>query len=161
MSDDPLITVSLAATIVASFVANNTIAPGDIAGLLRGVKAALDGPAEAAAAPTVQEPAVPLRKLVTPDAIFCAECGKSFKSLKRHLGSDHNLTPDAYRSKWGLKTDSPMVAPNYSTTRSALAKSIGLGQLSHKTAAPPPPPVKQQAKPHPKPSKAASKERPQ
>jgi predicted transcriptional regulator len=158
VSDNSESTISLAVDIVAAFVANNTIAPGDIAGLLQSVKVALDGTVQATAAPTVLEPAVALRKLVTPDAIFCAECGKKFKSLKRHLASDHDLTPDAYRSKWGLKSDSPMVAPNYSATRSALAKSTGLGQLSRKAASPPPPsPVKQKAKPHPKPSKSAPK----
>ena len=155
LSDDPPSTISLAADIVASFVSNNTIAPSEIASLIQSVKAALDGTTQATAEPINQEPAHPLRKLVTPDAIFCAECGKKFKSLKRHLMGDHNLTPQDYRAKWGLK-DSPMVAPNYSAARSKLAKSIGLGQKGRQAVEPtppsppppppPPPPVKRQPK---------------
>ena len=149
MSDDTLSNVSLAAIIVSSFVSNNRIAPGDIAGLLKSVKAALDGTGSTTTEQSVQEPAHPLRKLVTPDAVFCAECGKKFKSLKRHLGTDHDLTPDAYRAKWDLKKDSPMVAPNYSAARSELAKAIGLGQGGRKAAAPAP--VKGRAKAKTKP----------
>ena len=134
MSVESSSTVSLAATIVASFVSNNNIAPDHVAGLIRTVKAALEAP-PAQTKPAVQEPARPLNKLVTPDAIFCAECGTHFKSLKRHLRTDHNLTPHAYRAKWGLKKDSSIVAPNYSATRSELARKIGLCRDVHKPAA--------------------------
>jgi predicted transcriptional regulator len=78
-----------------------------------------------------------LRKLISADAVYCAECGAKFKSLKRHLGTEHNLTPHAYIQKWGLKPDHPMVAPNYSATRSALAKSMGLGSGGRKAAVAP------------------------
>ena len=140
MSDDTYSTISLAADIVASFVANNSIAPSDIGGLIQSVKAALDGSVQATPKPAIHEPAHPIRKLVTPDAIFCAECGKKFKSLKRHLRTEHDLTPHDYRAKWGLKKDSPMVAANYSAARSELAKTRGLGQGGRKAATPPPPP---------------------
>ncbi len=152
MSDDTISTISLAADIVASFVSNNTIAPSAIAGLIQSVKAALDASVQGTTEPTVQEPAHPLRRLVTPDSIFCAECGKKFKSLKRHLRTYHDLTPRDYRAKWGLKVDSPMVAPNYSATRSELAKAIGLGQGRAAAAPSPPLPVKR----GPKSRKAAS-----
>jgi len=161
VSDESESTVSLAATIVASYVSANTIAPDEIAGLILSVKAALDGSVQPTSEPAVQEPAHPLKRLVTADAIFCAECGKKFKSLKRHLRTDHDLTPQAYRAKWGLKGDSPMVAPSYSATRSALAKSIGLGQFSKQAAPPPPPPpVKQTATARAKPGRAAPKKSP-
>jgi predicted transcriptional regulator len=73
-------------------------------------------------------PAVPIKKSVTPEFIFCLEDGRKFKSLKRHLGSAYNLTPDQYRAKWGLPSDYPMVAPAYAKARSTLAHKIGLGQ---------------------------------
>ncbi|MEW6090270.1 MAG: MucR family transcriptional regulator, partial [Pseudomonadota bacterium] len=74
------------------------------------------------------EPAVPIRKSITPDYLICLEDGKKFKSLKRHLHTHYNLTPDEYREKWGLPRDYPMVAPNYAQARSRLAKKMGLGQ---------------------------------
>lgn len=73
-------------------------------------------------------PAVPIKKSVQPDYIVCLDDGKRFKSLKRHLRTVYNLTPDQYRAKWGLRPDYPMVAPNYAATRSELAKRLGLGQ---------------------------------
>src|SRR5690606_26204783 len=86
---------------------------------------------QAGGAPVVEEkpaPAVPIKKSVTPDFIICLEDGKKFKSLKRHLATHYNLTPEQYREKWGLPRDYPMVAPSYSAKRSALAKSAGLGR---------------------------------
>ena len=77
-------------------------------------------------------PAVPIKKSVKQDQIVCLECGKPFKSLKRHLNGEHDMTPDEYRAKWGLQRDYPMVAPNYAEARSKLAKAMGLGR---KTAA--------------------------
>ncbi|MER9197161.1 MucR family transcriptional regulator [Mesorhizobium australicum] len=81
-----------------------------------------------AAKPEALEPAIPIRKSVTPDYIICLDDGKKFKSLKRHLSTDYGLTPDEYRAKWGLPADYPMVAPNYAAARSALVKTMGLGR---------------------------------
>src|SRR5918997_374836 len=82
----------------------------------------------AALEPEPLEPAVPVKKSVTADAIVCLEDGKKFKSLKRHLRTDHNLSPEEYRARWGLPRDYPMVASNYAASRSELAKKIGLGR---------------------------------
>jgi len=128
--------VELAADIVSAFVANNNVTTSDLPGVIASVYASLTrlgGEPEAPpAAPLV--PAVPIRKSVTPDAIICLEDGQSFKSLKRHLSSKFGLTPEQYRTKWGLPADYPMVAPAYAEARSALAKSMGLGQQRRKTA---------------------------
>jgi predicted transcriptional regulator len=127
---------ALSARIVSSFASKNRLSPSELPALIASVRAALDsvgGPAPV----EPQEPAVPLRKLISADAVYCAECGAKFKSLKRHLGTEHNLTPHAYIQKWGLKADHPMVAPNYSATRSALAKSMGLGSGGRKAIAVP------------------------
>lgn len=128
--------IELAADIVAAFVANNNVTTSDLPGVIASVYTSLTklgGEPEAPpAAPLV--PAVPIRKSVTPDAIICLEDGKSFKSLKRHLSSKYGLTPEQYRTKWGLPADYPMVAPAYAEARSALAKSMGLGQQRRKTA---------------------------
>lgn len=132
-SNVPSVT-ALSARIVSSFASKNRLSPSELPALIASVRAALgsvDGPAPV----EPQEPAVPLRKLISADAVYCAECGAKFKSLKRHLGTEHNLTPHAYIQKWGLKPDHPMVAPNYSATRSALAKSMGLGSGGRKAAA--------------------------
>ncbi len=129
VSDNTISTLSLAADIVAAFVSNNIIAPSEIGGLIRSVKTALDRPVGPVAEPAVQRPAHSLKQLVTADAIFCAECGKRFKMLKRHLRTDHDLTPHDYRAKWALQDDSPMVTPNYSASRSEIAKNFGLGHF--------------------------------
>jgi len=89
------------------------------------------GTAAPAAEPVELAPAVPIKKSVQPDFIICLEDGLKFKSLKRHLGTHFGLTPEAYRIKWGLPRDYPMVAPNYAATRSQLAKSMGLGRKDH------------------------------
>ncbi|MER9299242.1 MucR family transcriptional regulator [Mesorhizobium sp. M0621] len=131
--DGQLDTVSIAADIVAAYVSNNPLPVGELPKLIGDIHAALRGIGTPAVEPVVkQEPAVSIRKSVTPDFIICLEDGKKFKSLKRHL-QQFNLTPDEYRQKWNLPSDYPMVAPNYAATRSALAKSIGLGRK----AAPP------------------------
>ena len=101
---------------------------------------ASDEPATASSS----RPAVPIRRSVTDDHIVCLEDGKKLKMLKRHLMTDHGLTPEEYRARWGLKPDYPMVAPNYSVQRQVLAKQIGLGRKP----APPPPPA-----PEPKPKR--------
>lgn len=128
--------IELAADIVAAFVANNNVTTSDLPGVIASVYTSLTklgGEPEAPpAAPLV--PAVSIRKSVTPDAIICLEDGQSFKSMKRHLSSKFGLTPEQYRTKWGLPADYPMVAPAYAEARSALAKSMGLGQQRKKTA---------------------------
>lgn len=113
--------------IVSAYVGKHSVAVADLAALISTVNSALANPGgPAPAAP--QEPAANLRRLVTTGAIVCAECGKRFKSIKRHLTTAHGLTPPAYLAKWGLKRDHPMVAPDYAASRSELAKSIGLGR---------------------------------
>ncbi|TPM89667.1 MULTISPECIES: MucR family transcriptional regulator [unclassified Mesorhizobium] len=121
--------VSIAAEIVAAYVSNNPLPIGELPKLIGDVHSALQGLGSPLTEPAAkQEPAVSVRKSVTPDFIICLEDGKKFKSLKRHIGVHYNLTPDEYRQKWSLPSDYPMVAPNYAATRSALAKSIGLGR---------------------------------
>jgi predicted transcriptional regulator len=122
--------IELTAQIVSAYVSNNTIPAGDMPGLINQVHAALmrvsSGQGEAQSEPL--KPAVSLKRSVTPDYIICLEDGKKFKSLKRHLRTQYNMTPEQYREKWGLPPDYPMVAPNYAAARSRLAKQMGLGQ---------------------------------
>jgi predicted transcriptional regulator len=126
--------IALTADIVAAYVGGNTLASADLPGLIQQIHAAVAGISNGTVAPEAPAlvPAVSVKKSVTPDFIICLEDGKRFKSLKRHLGTSFNLTPDQYRVKWGLARDYPMVAPNYAATRSKLAKSIGLGNLRQK-----------------------------
>jgi predicted transcriptional regulator len=127
----------LTADIVSAYVSNNSLRADELASLIGEVHAALKrAPAGSAEPePEPQEPAVPIRKSITPDYLICLEDGKKFKSLKRHLQGEHGMTPAEYRAKWGLKADYPMVAPNYSEARSSLAKTMGLGRKSGETAA--------------------------
>jgi MucR family transcriptional regulator, transcriptional regulator of exopolysaccharide biosynthesis len=122
--------IELTADIVSAYVSNNSVSAGDIPGLINQVHSALmrvsGSPAEAPSEPL--KPAVPLKKSITPEYIVCLEDGKKFKSLKRHLRTQYNMTPEQYREKWGLAPDYPMVAPNYAAARSQLAKQMGLGQ---------------------------------
>ena len=122
--------IALAAAIVSAYVARNNVPTGDLAAVIANTYAELAGlgglPAPVVAEPLV--PAVPIRKSVTPDAIICLEDGRGFKTLKRHLSTSYGMTPEQYRVKWNLPADYPMVAPNYAESRSALAKSIGLGR---------------------------------
>ena len=125
-SDDTLLT--LTADIVAAHVSNNTVAVNDLPNLIQNVHGALSGVAGRTAGPEPKpEPKVSIRASVKPDYIVCLEDGKKQKMLKRHLMTNHNMTPDDYRRKWGLAADYPMVAPNYAEQRRTLAKSIGLG----------------------------------
>lgn len=120
----------LTADIVSAYVTNNAIPPGELPELIANVHGALSG-APTTATPESKEtgpPAVPIRRSVNDDAITCLYCGKRFKSLKRHLRSNHDTTPEEYRANWGLKFDYPMVAPGYAQARSALAKKMGLGR---------------------------------
>ena len=117
--------------IVAAHVSNNSVAVGDLAGLIREVHETLVSVTEGAEGGAGQlTPAVPVTKSITPDFIVCLEDGKKLKMLKRHLKTAYNLTPEEYRDRWGLATDYPMVAPNYAKRRSTLAKQIGLGTWS-------------------------------
>jgi predicted transcriptional regulator len=120
--------LALTADIVSSHFANNTVAPGEVPGVIESVYATLarlGTPVEAPA--PKQEPAVAVRSSIKPDYIVCLEDGKKLKMLKRHLMTRYGMTPDDYRTKWGLPADYPMVAPNYAEQRRSLAKSIGLG----------------------------------
>lgn len=122
--------IELTADIVSAYVSNNTVSAGEIPGLINQVHSALirvsGGQTEAPAEPL--KPAVSVKKSITPEHIVCLEDGKKFKSLKRHLRTQYNMTPEQYREKWGLPADYPMVAPNYAAARSQLAKQMGLGQ---------------------------------
>jgi len=122
--------VQLTADIVSAYVSNNKVEFSELGKLIEEVHGALqrapNGKAEPE--PEPREPAVPIRKSVTPDYIISLEDGRKFKSLKRHLKNTYGLTPDEYRAKWGLPRDYPMVAPNYAKARSELAKSMGLGR---------------------------------
>jgi predicted transcriptional regulator len=125
--------VELTADIVAAYVGNNIVPQADlpklIANIYQSLASATNGPGEAKSPDIVElKPAVPVRKSITPDFIICLEDGKKFKSLKRHLRTHYDLSPEQYREKWGLPLDYPMVAPNYAEARSSLAKKIGLGQ---------------------------------
>ena len=119
--------LSMTTEIVASHVRNNTVAQGDIPELIRTVHAALS---EVSTGTTTERPnpAIAVRRSVTPDYIVCLEDGKKLKMLKRHLKTAYDMTPEEYRERLGLPADYPMVAPNYARQRSALAKKIGLGR---------------------------------
>ena len=122
--------IDLAADIVSAYVSNNTVPASDLPALIADVHRALTrtqmGMNEPAPEPL--KPAVNPKRSVFPDYIICLEDGKKFKSLKRHLRTHYDLSPEDYREKWGLANDYPMVAPNYAAARSALAKKMGLGQ---------------------------------
>jgi predicted transcriptional regulator len=122
--------IELTADIVSAYVSNNSVPAGDIASLINQVHSALirvsGGQSEVEPEPL--KPAISVKKSITPDHIVCLEDGKKFKSLKRHLRTQYNMTPEQYREKWSLPADYPMVAPNYAAARSQLAKQMGLGQ---------------------------------
>jgi predicted transcriptional regulator len=128
--------IELTAEIVSAYVSNNTVPTAEIPSLISQVHAALarvsgksgDAPSEP------PRPAVSVKKSITPEYIVCLEDGKKFKSLKRHLRTQYNLTPEQYREKWDLGADYPMVAPNYAAARSQLAKQMGLGQQRRRRA---------------------------
>ncbi len=122
--------IELAADIVSAYVSNNSVPSSELPALINEVHNALLR-VTSGAAPVVVEalkPAVPTKKSITNDYIICLEDGKKFKSLKRHLRTQYNISPEEYREKWGLPADYPMVAPNYAQARSQLAKQMGLGQ---------------------------------
>ncbi len=123
----------MAADVVAAYVRNNPVAANDLPGVIGMVHASLTDIVRDDGADAVPlQPAVPIRRSVTPDYIVCLEDGKKLKMLKRHLRTSYNLTPDEYRTKWQLGPDYPMVAPNYAKRRSEFAKQIGLGQKARR-----------------------------
>jgi predicted transcriptional regulator len=119
--------LSFTSEIVAAHVANNKVATEDLPQLIRDIHTTLAGLAGGGAAAERRDPAVSIKKSVTPDYIVCLEDGKKLKMLKRHLKTAYDMTPEDYRERWGLPADYPMVAPNYAKRRSSLAKKIGLG----------------------------------
>ena len=116
------------AEIVAAYVTNNSVNVSDLPNIITTVQASLRGVIEGAPAPGKPTPAVSVRRSVKKDHIVCLVCGQEQKMLKRHLRVAHDLSPDAYRELFDLKTDYPLVAPNYAKVRSKLAKKIGLGR---------------------------------
>ena len=123
--------IDLTTSIVSAYVSHNSVRAADLPELINSVHSALRGlatPVETPSEVAPPTPAVPIKKSVSDDYIICLEDGKKFRSLKRHIGTVYNLSPEQYREKWGLPRDYPMVAPAYSAIRSRLAKDIGLGQ---------------------------------
>jgi predicted transcriptional regulator len=134
--DDKSEIIEMTADIVSAYVGNNSVSATDLPSLIQSVHRALAGVSTGVeaveAAP--KEPAVPLKRSITPDYLICLEDGRKFKSLKRHLRTKYNMSPEDYRAKWGLAKDYPMVAPNYAKARSDLAKQMGLGQGGRQAA---------------------------
>lgn len=128
--DDKSEIIEMTADIVSAYVGNNSVSASELPSLIQSVHRALasvaNGGDAVEAAP--KEPAVPVKRSITPDHLVCLEDGRKFKSLKRHLRTKYNMSPEDYRAKWGLAKDYPMVAPNYAKARSELAKQMGLGQ---------------------------------
>ena len=120
--------------IVSAHVSHNTVAPEALPSLIQEVYRTLVNIGKQPAQAEKPTPAIPVKQSVRQDRIICLEDGKSFSMLKRHLMTDHKLTPQQYREKWDLPRDYPMVAPNYAQTRSALAKKIGLGRKGGRPA---------------------------
>lgn len=126
--------LTLTTDIVSAHVSNNSVAMTDLPGLISQVYQSLSGIGKAPTTPARPQPAVPVKRSVHPDYIVCLEDGKKLKMLKRHLMTAYKLTPEAYRERWSLPADYPMVAPNYAKQRSRLAKEIGLGTKGRKGA---------------------------
>src|SRR5581483_11109884 len=133
---EPATLLELTAKIVSAYAGNAKLSATELTDTIGSVSRALAQISSAGTEPEKRDlmPAVPVKKSVTPDFIICLEDGKKLRMLKRHLMSTYNMTPDQYRTKWGLPKDYPMVAPNYARTRSELAKKIGLGKSSRKSA---------------------------
>lgn len=120
--------LELTTKILSAHLRNNNLAVAELPDFMRSVHRALTGLSGQAVAEENREPAVPIRRSITPDFIICLEDGRKLKMLKRHLKSAYDLTPDQYRKRWNLPADYPMVAPNYARQRSGLARKIGLGR---------------------------------
>ena len=134
--DDRAETIEMTADVVSAYVGNNSVAAADLPALIQSVHRALAGVVSGAETVEVapKEPAVPVKRSITPEFLICLEDGRKFKSLKRHLRTKYNMSPEEYRAKWGLNKDYPMVAPNYAKARSDLAKQMGLGQGGRQAA---------------------------
>jgi len=120
--------MGLAAEIVSAHVSKNAVEPDQLPALIQRVFNTLANVEQASAAPPRPDPAVPVKQSIRADHLACLDCGKHFSMLKRHLMTDHQLTPQQYRQRWDLPFSYPMVAPNYAKVRSSLAKKIGLGR---------------------------------
>lgn len=122
--------IELTADIVAAYVSHNEVGRAELPRLISDVHDALARTTSVVPLPEKQtpKPALPVKKSITPEYLICLEDGRKYKSLKRHLRTHYNLTPNEYREKWGLPPDYPMVAPNYAKARSHLAREMGLGQ---------------------------------
>ena len=134
MEDSNEDVLGLTSQIVSAHVSHNTVAPDALPSLIQEVYRTLVNIGKQPAQAEKPTPAVPVKQSVRQDRIICLEDGKSFSMLKRHLMTDHKLTPQQYREKWDLPRDYPMVAPNYAQTRSALAKKLGLGRKGGRPA---------------------------
>lgn len=119
--------LGLTAQIVSAHVSNNPVSPESLSSLIQDVYRTLSNVGREPPQADKPQPSVPIKKSVFADYVICLECGKKQKMLKRHLKTAHNVTPDQYRERWGLAPEYPMVAPNYASHRSSLAKRIGLG----------------------------------
>jgi len=128
--------LALTAEIVAAHVSKNTVVVSELPSLIQQVYSSLSHVGREAPSINRPQPAVPVKKSVTPDYIVCLEDGRKLKMLKRHLKTAYNMTPEEYRDRWGLPADYPMVAPNYAVQRSELAKQIGLGTTARKRRGP-------------------------
>jgi len=150
--------VTMTADVVAAYVAQNTLPSSELPALIQQIHSTLQQVASGGQHAPDQPltPAVPIKKSVTREYIICLEDGKKFKSLKRHLRSSFDLSPEEYRKKWGLPYDYPMVAPAYAQTRSDLAKSMGLGNLRQKAKQASSPRISTKAKAARKPKAAAT-----
>jgi predicted transcriptional regulator len=129
--------IEMTADIVSAYVGHNVVVAAELPELIHAVHRALSNvsaTAEPVEAVAPKEPAVPLKRSITPEFLICLEDGRRFKSLKRHLRTKYNMSPDEYRAKWKLPKDYPMVAPNYAKARSDLAKQMGLGQGGRQAA---------------------------
>lgn len=123
--------VQITADIVSAFVSNNAVRSSELPGIIEAVHSSLLKASDSKVEEPISEaksPAVPVKRSITDDYIICLEDGKKFKSLKRHLSTAYNMSPDEYRAKWGLGRDYPMVAPAYASARSNLARQMGLGR---------------------------------
>jgi len=134
MSDSTDQVLGLTAQIVSAHVRHNAVPPDALPGLIQEVYKTLTNVGKQPVQTEKPAPAVPVKQSIRQDRIICLEDGKSFSMLTRHLMTDHKMTPQQYRDKWGLPRDYPMVAPNYAQTRSTLAKKIGLGKKAGRPA---------------------------
>ncbi len=125
-SENDALSLELVSKIVSAYVSNNNLPSGELRNLIMTVHEALENPGQAVS--SRPEPAVPIKRSVTPDYVVCLEDGRKLKMLKRHLRIAFDMSPDEYRQKWRLPSDYPMVAPEYAARRSELAKKIGLGR---------------------------------